>query len=67
MLLNMSCSNEHFQHLGWYEAKRCYSNGQPKMEGTIPITHIRLIYDDESDPEDDNPSDLDDGKLCIYC
>jgi len=37
------------------------------MEGTIPITHIRLIYDDESDPEDDNPSALDDGKLCIYC
>ena len=34
------------------------------MEGTIPITHIRLLYDDdEPDPEDDQPSDLDDGKL----
>jgi len=33
------------------------------MEGTIPITHIRLIYDNESDSEDDEPSDLDDGKL----
>ena len=27
------------------------------MEGTIPITHIRLIYDDSSDDE---------GKRCHY-
>ena len=60
--------NLSIKDLGWYEAKRCHSNRQPKMEGTIPITHIRLIYDDdESDPEEVNPSDLDDGKLCIYC
>ena len=31
------------------------------MEGTIPITHIRLLYDDmDSDPEDE-PSDADNG------
>ena len=36
------------------------------MEGMIPINHVRLLYDDDdSDPEDDQPSDLDDGKLHI--
>ncbi|XP_065883825.1 uncharacterized protein [Dysidea avara] len=53
--------------LGWYEAKRCHSNGQPKMEGMIPINHVRLLYDDDdSDPEDDQPSDLDDGPQPIH-
>ncbi|XP_065884485.1 uncharacterized protein [Dysidea avara] len=44
------------EDLGWYEAKRCHSNGQSKMEGTIPITHIRLIYDDD-DSEDESQSE----------
>jgi len=36
------------------------------MEGTTPITHIRLLYDnDESDSEDGQLSDTDDGMYVV--